>query len=84
MVEETLCSNTIAGGFAGGGNSNSSQRKYAMQMLATNVISLDFTWDAREKIGFNITFYEEDTIRVNPHNNDLMVISMQHGDWDIR
>lgn len=76
--------NTISEGFVGGSNSSSSRRKYARQVLATNVISHGFPIGAWEKAKVNITFFKEDALRVNPHDNNCLLITVQHVRWDIK
>lgn len=53
-------------------------------MLASNVISLSFPRGAGGKEKVNITFSEENSIRVNPHDNDPLTITIQHGNWNIK
>lgn len=71
--------NTIAGGFNGGGNSRSSQRKYISQVFASNIISISFTKSSQGKTGVNIIFSEEDALEINPHDDDPLVIIVQLG-----
>lgn len=86
MSYKTLQSNvsTIVRGFAGGGSSNFSQRKYTRMVLTTNVISLGFSKWEQGELGINITFSSNDAVRILPHENDPMVITVQHGNWDIK
>lgn len=64
-ADKTLHSNTktIAEVFVGERNSSSFRKKYIIQGEKRT----------------NITFYESDTIGVNPRENDPLVITMQHG-----
>lgn len=85
MANKTLRSNinTITRGYAGGGSSSNYRREYTRQMSATNVISHGFPKGAHGEIRINITFFDEDIIKVNPHDNDPMIIIVQHDNWDI-
>lgn len=76
--------NTIDEGFIDKGSSNFSRRKYTKQVLTRNVISLGFSEVEQGEVSINITFYSSDTVRILPHDNDLMVITVQHGNLDIK
>lgn len=80
MVNKILRSNinTIVRGFVDG------RRKYARQVLATNVISFNSHMGERVETKVNITFFERDAIKVNTHDNDPLVIIVQHGNWDVK
>lgn len=58
MADKIILFNTniIVEGFAGGGNSNSFQRKYTWHVLATNVISPGFPRGEQGETEVNITF----------------------------
>lgn len=43
-----------------------------------NVISPDFPENTIGTAGVNVVFYEEHAIYINPHDNDLLVITVQH------
>ncbi|XP_024630533.1 uncharacterized protein [Medicago truncatula] len=68
---------TISGGFAGGGESNHSRKRYACQvmLLGDN--------HASEKIP-TISFSPEDFGQVIPHDDDPLVISLQLLNWEIK
>lgn len=53
-------------------------------MLAENVISCGITKGAQGKIGANFTFSEEDARGVILHDNDPLVITFEHCNWDIK
>lgn len=77
--------NTISRGFASGGSYSSSLRKYARHVLTINLIYLLLSRGCmRGKIGVNMTFYKEDALRLNPHDNDPTVIIVQHSNWDVK
>lgn len=86
MADKTLLSNTntIFGGFTSGRSCNYFQRKYARHVLAINVTSLRFLRGVRGETWVNITFLGSGAIRTNPHDNDPMVITVRHGNWDIK
>lgn len=50
-----------------------------MQVFVANVISTSFPQNTLGKTGVNITFFEEDTLDINLHNDDPLVITVQHG-----
>lgn len=49
-----------------------------------NVISLSFRRNTVGMEGFNINFFEEDALGINPYDNDHLVTTVQHCNWDIR
>lgn len=49
-----------------------------------NVVSHGFPRDYQEKTRINIIFYKEDTLRIKPHDDDPLVISVQQGNWNIK
>lgn len=77
-------SNTIVGGFAGGGSSKSTWKKYARHVLVTNLISHGFPRGVQGKTWVNITFSNKDSIMFNPHDNDPLVITVQYNNWNIK
>lgn len=63
---------TISGGFTGRGESNTSRKKYVRQVrLLDNSVNQAL---AREP---NITFSTKDCEGIIPHDNDLMVVTLQ-------
>lgn len=80
----TYNTNTIVGVFTGGGNSRSSWRKYVRQVFLANVISSSFPISSQWKIRVNIILSKEDALNINPHGDDHLVFTVQHGNWDIR
>ncbi|MCH90939.1 gag-pol polyprotein [Trifolium medium] len=72
--------NTIAGGFSGGGESNSARKKYVRQV---NQIA-----EMIRKISFpktpELTFSERDAEGIVPHDNDPLVIQVQIFSWNIK
>lgn len=85
MANKNLCSNIniIAGGFIGGGSSSFTRRKYVRQVFVVDVISPSFLRGVQGKTRVNITFFEEDVIGLDPHDNDPLVITMKHENWDM-
>jgi len=70
--------NTISGGFAGGGESSSSRKKYVRQgMLIDNNESIL----GREE---NITVSAADYEGVVPHDDNPMVVTLQIFNWDVK
>ena len=72
--------NTIAGGFAGGGETSSTRKRYARTVwhVDQKVISeSDDNMDA-------VTFSKKDAAGVLPHENDPMVIKVQIRDWSVK
>lgn len=57
---------------------------YARQVLVVNLISPRFSEDDRRKSRVNITFSSSDAMRILPHNNDLIVIIVQHYNSNIK
>lgn len=54
------------------------------QVLVTNVISFEFPRNERGETWVNITFFDSDAIGTNPRDNNLVVITVQHDNWDIK
>jgi len=71
--------NTISGGFAGGGESSTSRRNYARQIMLINEDSCSFA--ERSSV---ITFSAEDFEGVIPHEDNPMVITLQILNWNIK
>lgn len=76
--------NTIVGGFIDGGNSSSSRQKYAWQVLVANVMSSRTPRGELGKIRVNITFSDNDVVGTISQDNDPLIITVQHGNWDIK
>lgn len=53
-------------------------------MLVANVISLSFRKNSTGVTEANIIFYKGDYMGINPHGNNPLVITVQHGNMDIR
>ena len=53
-------------------------------MLVTNVIFPISLGNIPGTTGVNIVFSREDALDINPHDNDPLVITVQHGKWDIK
>lgn len=53
-------------------------------MISENVISHSFPIISKEKLEVNIIFYEEDAFDINLYDDDPLVITVQHGNLDIR
>lgn len=53
-------------------------------MLAAIVISYGFPRGVQGKTIVNITFFDEDAIKVNSHDNHPLVITVQHDNMDIK
>lgn len=86
MIDKTLAynTNTLVGGFSGGGSSRFSRRKYASQIFATNVISHDFPQNTLGEIEVNITFSEEEALDIKPRDDNPLIITGKHGSWDTK
>ena len=76
--------NTIAWGFVDGGSSNYSQRKYAKQVLVANMISLGLSKADQGESATNITFSNNEIIKIPPYDNDPIIITMKNKNWDIK
>ncbi|XP_024630733.1 uncharacterized protein [Medicago truncatula] len=70
--------NTISGGFAGGGESSASRKKYVRQVM---FIDDRATNSENEQ---DITFTSDDYEGVVPHDDDPMVITLQIFNWDVK
>lgn len=53
-------------------------------MISENVISHSFPIISQEKLEVNIIFSEEDAFDINPYDDDPLVITVQHGNLDIK
>ena len=71
--------NTISGGFAGGGESSTSWKNYARQIMLVDEGSRSFAERSPD-----ITFSTEDFEGVIPHEDDPMVITLQILNWNIK
>lgn len=77
-------SNTIARVFRSRGEFSSSQMKYAQHIFTTNVAPANtIKIPGREQESI-ITFFNEDTMSVLLHNNDLVVVTVQYDNWDVK
>lgn len=76
--------NIIVRGIYRRGLSRATWRRYMRQVFTKNVLSPIFPENTVGTIKVNIIFYEEDALCINPHDNDHMVITIQHGNWDIK
>lgn len=65
---------TIAGGFIGEGESNSSRWMYARQILGENYTPFYHESNFEKESKSEYVFSSRDTIDIHAHNNDLMVI----------
>jgi hypothetical protein len=71
--------NTISGGFAGGGESSSSRKKYVRQVMLCQ--EYETPASGREP---DISFTTKDFRDVIPHDDDPMVITLQIFKWDVK
>lgn len=53
-------------------------------MVDANVISHVFLMGERRETRVNITFSDSDDMKTKPHDNNPVVISVQHDNWDIK
>ena len=67
--------NSIAGGFAGGGETNSARKKYACTVMH---VSEDIA-NIREQDLNPVSFSKRDAIGIMAHKNDPLVIMVQSG-----
>jgi hypothetical protein len=70
--------NTISDGFAGGGKSSSSRKKYVRQVMLCQ--EYETPASGRE---LDISFTTKDFRDVIPHDDDPMVITLQIFKWDV-
>lgn len=70
---------TIAKGISGRGLFGVARRRYAKQVFTANVISLGFPENIIVTTEVNIVFSKEDYIGINSHDNDPLLITIQHG-----
>lgn len=86
MTGETVRSNanTIVKGFVGGGSSNLFRWKYVREVFVANVISHSFPTYERGERGLTSSFSNKDVNGINHHDNDPVVINVQHGNYDIK
>lgn len=70
--------NTISGGFARGGESNTSRKRYVRQVMFIDHRAIN---SEREQ---GITFTLDDYEGVVPHDNDPMVVTLQILNWDAK
>lgn len=68
--------NTIVWGFAWGGDSSSSRRKYAWNVLTPNIIPIMFDAYSEKEPKHEITFYNRDIVDILLYNNEPMVFTM--------
>jgi hypothetical protein len=71
--------NTISGGFAGGGESSTSRKKYVRQIML-----LDDNAHRPLKQEPDITFTARDYQGVIPHDDDPMIITLQIFNWNVK
>lgn len=55
-----------------------------MQVLTTNIIPDDITETLAINLESKITFSSKDIIGIFLHNNEIMGITVQYDDWDIK
>lgn len=67
---------TIVGGFARGGESNSSRKRYDRQVLLLDDAPSSPTPRVEKKLEFEIVFSVKDVTRIHPHGNGHMVITV--------
>lgn len=81
MIERVLhhVTSTITGDISGRGLFRTAQQKYERWVFALNVISPHFPKVSTRIIGVNIIFSKEDVLRINPYNNDPLVVTVKHG-----
>ena len=72
--------NTIAGGFAGGGETSSARKRYARTVMH---VDQKMTDEPEDNPG-TVTFSKKDAAGVLAHDNDPMVIKVQIRDWSIK
>lgn len=65
------------------GFSMAARRRYARQVFTVNVISSRFPGNIIAMAGVNIIFSKEDATCINPHDKDPLVITVEHGNWNI-
>lgn len=86
MIDRVLhhTSSVIARGITKKGLSRTARRRYTRQVLVANIIFCDFPKSTTRATEANITFFEEDVLGINPHNDDPLVITVQRDNWDIK
>jgi hypothetical protein len=71
--------NTILGGFAGGGESSSSRKKYVRQVMLCQEYE-----ETDQKHEPDVSFTSKDYRDIVPHDDDPMVVTLQIFKWDVK
>lgn len=79
-----LLSTPLLLGSQAGKEYNSPRIKYVRQVLTTKVILANSKETMQKEPTFKITFSNKDYIHILPRINDIMVITVQCDDWDMK
>lgn len=76
--------NVIVWGFADGGKSISSRQVDVMLILMASIIPANLEIRLEKEEESKITFSNKDDIGILPRYNDIMVITIEYENWDIK
>lgn len=74
---------TIARGIYVRGLFKIARQRYVRHVFAANIISSGFLKSIVGATGANIIFSQEDALHIIPCEDNPLVITVQHSDWDI-
>lgn len=60
------------------------RQRYARHVLVGNVISSYFSKSPIGVTGVDMVFSKEDSMCINHRDSDLLVITVKHGNWDMK
>lgn len=85
MTDKVLhhASSTIVRGICVRGLFKIARQRYVRQVFVANIISSGFLKSTVGATGANIVFSQEDALRIIPCEDNPLVITVQHSDWEI-